>query len=105
MAGGAAENEWLGDILHLDGGLDADRNALRLERAHEGEAVDDRGQHAHVVCRGAIHPTMASREAAPDVAATNHDGQLDTEFLGLGDLRGDARDDFRMDTIAAARLT
>ena len=48
---------------------------------------------------------MASREAAPDVAATNHDGQLDAEFLGLGDLRGDARDDFRMDTIAAARLT
>ena len=105
MPGGTTENEWLGDILHFDGCLNPDRNALRLERAHEGEAVDNGGQHAHVVGCGAIHPAMAGCQAAPDVAATNHDGQLDAQFLGLGDLCGDARDDFRMDTIAAARLT
>ena len=56
---GAAADERLGDVLHLDRGLHARRQADLLERALQRQAVDHRGQHAHVIGGGALHAAMA----------------------------------------------
>ena len=72
-------------------------DARVLERVLQGEGVDDRRQHAHVVGGGAVHPLRAGREAAEQVAAADHDRGLDAEGLDLGDLLGDLGRDGRVD--------
>ena len=97
MADGAPADERLGDGAHLDGRDHARHDALLLERVLQREGVDDRGEHAHVVGGGAVHPARAGREAAEDVAAADDDGGLDAEGLNLADVAGDARGDRGID--------
>ena len=47
---------------------------------------------------------MAGREAAPDVATTDDNGQFDAELSSLCNLRGYFLDDFRADAVAATWL-
>ena len=61
-----------------------------LERVLQGEAVDDRGEHAHVVGLGAVHAGAGAGHAPPDVAAADHDGDVDVEVAAdLDDLLGE----------------
>jgi hypothetical protein len=81
VAHGAAHDERLGDLVHRDGGLDAGLDAHLLEAVHDGQAVDDGGEHAHVVAGGAVDAALGALEAAEDVAAANDDADLAAEVV------------------------
>src|SRR5262249_20578880 len=49
MPNGAAEDEWLGYIVHLNRGLDAGLDSHLLQRASQRESIDDCGKHSHVI--------------------------------------------------------
>ena len=66
-----------------------------LEGALQGQAVDDRGEHAHVVGGGALHAAMAGAQSAPDIAAADDDRDLHAEVVHFFDLRADLLDDLR----------
>lgn len=98
VTGGAPLDERFGDAVHRDGGHDADFEAGLLEAVHEGEAVDDRGEHAHVVARRAVGAVGAGAgEAAEDVAATDHHRDLGTEGADGFELLGQAVEDGAVD--------
>ncbi len=86
VAHGASPDEWLRDSPHLDGGRYPRDDSDMLERVLEGERVDHRGEHAHVVGRGALHALGAGREPAEQVAAADHDGGLHAHPLYLADV-------------------
>ena len=71
--------------------VDARVRAAALERVLQGDGVDDRGQHPHVIAGHAVDPLGGRGDAAEDVAAADDDGDLDAEFVHLDDLVGDAR--------------
>src|SRR6478736_3429362 len=81
VAHGAAHDERLGDLVHRDGGLDAGLDAHFLEAVHDGEAVDDGREHAHVVAGGAVDAAFGALQAAEDVAAADHDAHLHAEVV------------------------
>ena len=60
VAHGAAQDERLGDLVHRDGGLHAGADAHFFEAVHDGEAVDDGGEHAHVVAGGAVDAALGA---------------------------------------------
>ena len=59
---------------------------MLLERVLQGEGVDDRAEHAHVVALRAVHAGARSLEPAEDVAAADHDADLDPLGVHLGEL-------------------
>jgi hypothetical protein len=59
----------------------------------QGQGVDDRGQHAHVVAGRALHAAALPGGAAEDVAAADHDGHLGAQVAHLFDLAGDGGQD------------
>ena len=101
VADGAAANERLGDGAHLDGGHHAGHHTRLLEGVMEGERIDDRREHPHVIGGGAVHRTArAGRHAAKDIpTAQDRDGGLDAHGLNLGDISGDLRGYGRVDTV------
>ena len=100
MAHGAATDERLGNLRHVDGALHAGRHAMTFERILQGQRVDDRGQHAHVISRGALDAFFAARHAAKDVPAPDDDDQLQAQSAHLADLRGHVRHARAVDAIA-----
>ena len=72
-----------------------------LERILEGQAVHDRGEHADVVPGRAVHAARGGRHATEDVAATDHDADLDTAIVDLADLAGDERAERGIDAVLA----
>ena len=79
MAHGAAADERLGDLADVDRRLHAGGHAPLLQGVLEGEGVDHRGEHAHVVAGHAVDAAVAGGEAADDVAAADDDRHLDPE--------------------------
>ena len=78
VAASAAADVRLGHAVHADGGQQPRLAAQRLQRVLQGQAVDHRGQHAHVVGGGLLDAGVAGGElgAAEDVAAADDDGDL-----------------------------
>ena len=68
------------DLVHGDGRHDPRGHARLLERVLERQAVHDRRQHADVVAGGALHAPRRRGQAAEDVAATDHHGDLDAQL-------------------------
>src|SRR3989344_990188 len=100
----ASPDEVLGHLMHLDGGLDPGHDADFLEGILERQSIDDRGQHSHGVARGPVD--RAAALAAPDVAAADHDGELDFETGDLADLLDNVLEVPRIDRLASrARKT
>ncbi len=60
VARGAAADERLGHLMHFDGAHQAGVAALLFERVLQRQAVDDRGEHAHVIAGGAVDRELAS---------------------------------------------
>ena len=89
MADRAPPDERLGDRPDLDRGLDARRDGALLERVLQRQGVDHRRQHPHVVAGDAVDSLVAGGDAADDVAAADHDRELDAEAVDVGDLVGD----------------
>src|SRR5205814_1057377 len=54
---------------------------------------------AHVVGRGALHADRRARQAAEDIAAADHQAQLDPEVVHRLDLVGDAPDHGGVETV------
>ena len=52
-----------------------------LDHALHGQRVDDRAEHAHVVGGRALDPGRGQRAAADDVAAADHQAQLDAHAV------------------------
>src|SRR5271157_4918909 len=96
-------DERLGNLLHADGGHEPGLAAHALKRVLQGQAVDHRGRHAHVVGGGLLDDVGAPAQlgAAEDVAATDDDGELDPARRHSGSLPGDPADLLDTDTSLA----
>ena len=100
MANGFAADVGLGHFLHGDGALNPGRNTGLLEAVLEGDGIHHRGEHAHVVGGGAVHAGGRSFEAAEDIAAAHHDGQLGPFGHHAGDVLGNGLNDRWINPIA-----
>ena len=60
-------------------------HAQGFERILQRERVHDRGEHAHVVARDAVHAGAREAGAAEEVAAADDDGDLDAELADRAD--------------------
>src|SRR5689334_4170733 len=65
--------------------------------------MDHSGQHAHVVSGDTVHVSRLFSDAAKEVAAAHHDGNLDSQGMHIGDLSSDAVYPVYIDTKALAR--
>src|SRR5437762_2919387 len=92
MAQGTPPDVRLANRLHRDCRLDPGRDAAALQLVLHGQRVYHRGQHAHVVARGALHADRSARQTAEDVTAADYQAQLDPEHVDRPDLLGDAAD-------------
>ena len=81
VADGPAPDVGLGHLGHVQRAQHPGGLALLLEGVLEGQGVDHRAQHAHGVGGGAVHAAARPGGAAPDVAAADHDGQLEAAAL------------------------
>jgi hypothetical protein len=52
-----------------------------LEGILQCETVHDGGQHSHEVSLRLIHALASTLEAAPEVSATNNDGDIGSDFF------------------------
>ena len=101
VAEGPATDEGFGDVFHFDGGHDAGLNSGMFEGVLEGEGVDDRGEHAHVIGGVAVHPAFAGGGGAPpDVSSSDDDGELEGGRENVADLVGKATRDGLGEVIA-----
>ncbi len=87
VAHGAAANVGLGDLIHEDRGHDPALHAALFKRVLQGDGVDDGGEHAHVVGADAVHFAGLLGHSAEDVASADDDGDLDAEFVDVGNFR------------------
>ena len=94
MPHGAAADERLGHLGHGDGALHPGGDAQLFQRVLQGQGVDDRGQHAHVIPGGALDAVLAGGEAAEDIAAPGHHHHLDAQLADFADLAGHFVDGF-----------
>jgi hypothetical protein len=61
----------------MDGAHDASGNAHLLERVLQGERINDRGQHAHLVRGDAVHVARRPGDTAKNIPAADYDAELD----------------------------
>ena len=73
-----------------------------FQRVLQGEAVDDGGEHAHVVGRDAVHVAGGGGHAAEEVAAADHQADLHAGARDFGDLGGQGVDLFGIDAETCA---
>src|SRR5262249_1984879 len=69
-------NVWLGNLGHRDGGLNPRMQTDALHGRLQGQRVDYRSQHAHIVGGGAVHAARGSRLATPEIAAADDHAHL-----------------------------
>ena len=72
-----------------------------FERALEGQRVNHRGQHAHVVRRHPVHPLRRARKPAEDIAPADDHADLHARADDLGDFAGDLGDVLHVDPLPA----
>ena len=94
VAHGAPADERLGDLMHFDRAQQARDDALLFERVLQRQAVDDRGQHAHVVARGAVDRQRFLARAAEDISAADDDRHLDAQVVDFLHFAGNAVNGF-----------
>ena len=90
----AAADVRLRHAVHANRRHEARFTLERFQRVLQRQAVDHRGQHAHVVGRGFLDARIAGDElgTAEDITAADHDGDLHAELRGPLRLRGDVHD-------------
>ena len=84
----SVEKNGLGDLVHKHCSHYATLNAALLERVLQGDRVDNRGKHAHVVRGHPVHLFGLRRHTAEEIAAANHDSDFDTQCVHIGDFSG-----------------
>ena len=100
-----AQDEGLGDLVHGNRGLDAGVDPHFFQAVHEGEAVDHRGEHAHVVAGGTVDAALFAGEAAEDVAPADHDAHLHAELVDFLHLQADLFEGRAIDGVAILAAT
>ena len=70
-----------------------------FQRVLQRKRIDERGEHAHVIARDAVHSGPGEARAAEDVASADDYTELDPEARDFGDLAGDAREHLRLDAV------
>ena len=80
VADGAAADIGLGDLFHFDGAEQAGVESLFFEAGLQGHAVNDGGQHTHVVAVCPLNSGFRFVHTPINVSATDHDGHLHAEF-------------------------
>ena len=83
--------------MHLDGAHHAAIHAVLLKAVLQGQRVDDRGEHAHVVALRAVHALRGALDATIDVTAAHDHGNLDAVVIGGLDCLRDALRNRRID--------
>ena len=78
----------LRDLVHEDGRHYAALHPSLLECILQGNGVDDRGKHAHVVGGHAVHFLGLLGDAAKEVAAADYDADLHTQRVNFGEFAG-----------------
>ena len=94
-------------LRHLDRRHGARGDASAFESVLQGQGVDHRREHAHVVAGGAVEPAVAGGQAAEDVATANHQRYLHAHLMHALHLGGDRLYDLEIDAVitrAAERL-
>jgi hypothetical protein len=99
MADGAAPDIRLRDFVHLDRGHDPRLNLQLFERVLQCQCIEDRGDHAHVIGSGAIHPLAAGCQSTPDVAAADDNRRFNAMLDDTFDLPGKPVNDERVDPL------
>src|SRR6266536_1760476 len=84
---GPSRDIGLGHLAHGDGRLHPGLDAALLQHVLQGQAVDDRAEHAHVVGAGPVDTPFGQGRAAKHVAAADHRGDLHAVLNGGDDLR------------------
>jgi hypothetical protein len=99
----------LGYLLHVYSGLSPCNYSLSFQGVLEGQGVNDGGQHSCVISGGAVHViSFGCLSASPEVAASNYNGNGDSQFGDPFDLPGDTGGNCRVDAegrTAAKSLT
>ena len=91
----------LGHLGHFDGGHHARVLSHSLERILQCKTIDDRRDHSHVVGLSLVHSTTTALGAAPEVAATDDDGNVDAELVaGFLQFAGELRQNIVVQTEA-----
>ncbi len=96
VANGTAADVGLAHRLHADRREHAGRDPQPLQRALHGQRIDDGGEHPHIVRRRPLDAARGTGQAAKDVAATDHQADLDAEPVNFLHFSGDARNDARI---------
>jgi len=94
MTFGAAADVGFGDAVHFDGAREACFATERFEGVLQREAINDGGEHAHVVGGGFLDAGIAGGELGPaeNVAAADDDRDLYALLLRAVGLFGDVDD-------------
>src|SRR5262245_5155513 len=92
MANRPPTNVWLGNLGHRDGGLNPRMQTDALHGRLQGQRVDYRSQHAHIVGGGAVHAARGSRLATPEIAAADDHAHLHAARDHRRHLAGDGLD-------------
>jgi hypothetical protein len=87
----------LDHLLDVERRLHAARDPGLAHGVRQRERVHHRGEHSHVVGGGAVHARRAGRDAAKDVAATDHHAELHPEARHLRHLAHDRLDRLAVD--------
>ena len=82
----------------------AGRLARLLHRELDGERIHDGGQHADRIGAGALDAGIGTLDAAKEVAAADHHGDLDAEPGGVSEVQRDLVQRARIEPVAAGAL-
>ena len=85
-------NVVLGNLSDVDRRQDPGLQVDFLERVLQRHGIDHAGEHPHIVGVGAVHALFRSRHAANDIAAADHDADLDVHLVYFADLIRDPTD-------------
>ena len=91
VAHGAAADVRLGHLLHVDRREHPRVGAVALERLLHGERVQHGREHPHVVAGRAVHALGRRRHAAVDVAAADHERDLEPARAHVDELARERR--------------
>src|SRR5215813_12143234 len=86
MPDGAPSNESFCDLGHRNGALNAGRHSKFFESILQGQRVDHRCEHSHVIAGSPLDPAFTSTESSKNVSATHYDHDLNPHISHLADL-------------------
>ena len=89
---------------HVDRAQQARDDALLFERVLQREAVDHRGQHAHVVAGGAVDRKGFLARAAEDISSAHDNGHLNAQVADFLHFAGNAVNGFGVNAEALRTL-